>query len=144
MPTNSNLEALFDKLANDDGFRSRLEANPAAALGELGIEVPAAMKNETVTCPARKRASQARTVAGAGARCAARHDDLLLPEVSRAAPARWLRRARRCYLEVRRPPMDRSRSTPAWRIAAWLRGDGESVPAARCQADRHRLRMKRG
>ena len=59
MPTNSNLEALFDKLANDDGFRSRLEANPAAALGALGIEVPAAMKNETVNLPS-KEAVQAK------------------------------------------------------------------------------------
>ena len=34
------LAALFDKLGNDDAFRARLEADPAAALAELGVQVP--------------------------------------------------------------------------------------------------------
>lgn len=50
----SKLAALFDKLGNDDAFRTRLQANPSAALGELGIEVPPGMENQAVTLPSKE------------------------------------------------------------------------------------------
>ena len=49
----SKLAALFDKLGNDDAFRARLQANPSAALGELGIEVPPGMQNQPVNLPSK-------------------------------------------------------------------------------------------
>ena len=36
------IDALLDLLAEDEGFRARFEANPRAALLELGYETPAA------------------------------------------------------------------------------------------------------
>jgi putative modified peptide len=53
MTDSSKLAALFDKLGNDDDFRARLQGNPAAALGELGIEVPPGMQNQKVTLPSK-------------------------------------------------------------------------------------------
>ncbi len=37
MHTSSDLSAVLDKLANDDGFRERLLGDPVGALGDLGI-----------------------------------------------------------------------------------------------------------
>ena len=54
MTDTSKLSALFDRLGNDDAFRSRLQADPAAALGELGIDVPEAMRNEPVKLPSKE------------------------------------------------------------------------------------------
>lgn len=50
----SKLSTLLDKLGSDDAFRSRLQANPSAALGELGIDVPQALQNETVNLPSKE------------------------------------------------------------------------------------------
>jgi putative modified peptide len=47
------LAALFDKLGNDDAFRARLEADPAAALAELGVQVPAGLPAH-VTLPSKE------------------------------------------------------------------------------------------
>ena len=53
MTDTSKLAALFDKLGNDDAYRARLQANPAAALGELGIDVPPGMQNQPVKLPSK-------------------------------------------------------------------------------------------
>lgn len=50
----SKLEMLLDKLGSDDAFRARLRADPSAALGELGIDVPAGMKSESVSLPSKE------------------------------------------------------------------------------------------
>lgn len=54
MTDKSKLSALLEKLGNDDDFRARLTANPSAALGELGIDVPDAMRNESVSLPSKE------------------------------------------------------------------------------------------
>jgi putative modified peptide len=54
MTDQSKLAALLDKLGSDDAFRDRLSANPSAALGELGIDVPDAMRNESVSLPSKE------------------------------------------------------------------------------------------
>jgi putative modified peptide len=54
MTDTSKLSALFDKLGNDDAYRARLQADPAGALGELGIEVPPGMQNQAVTLPSKE------------------------------------------------------------------------------------------
>ena len=50
----SKLEDLLKKLGNDDTFRARLQADPSAALAELGIDVPAGMKGESVNLPSKE------------------------------------------------------------------------------------------
>lgn len=53
MTDTSKLATLLDKLGTDDAFRARLQADPAAALGELGIDVPPGMKGESVNLPSK-------------------------------------------------------------------------------------------
>ena len=53
MTDTQKLAALFDKLGNDDAFRARLEADPAAALAELGVHVPAGLPAH-VTLPSKE------------------------------------------------------------------------------------------
>ena len=53
MTDTSKLATLLDKLGNDDAFRARLQADPAAALGELGIDVPPGMQGESVNLPSK-------------------------------------------------------------------------------------------
>ncbi len=47
------IDQLLDKLANDDGFRDRLAADPVGALGELGITVAADQIPANVKLPSK-------------------------------------------------------------------------------------------
>jgi putative modified peptide len=49
----SKLSALFDKLGTDDAFRARLQADPSAALQEVGVNVPAGMDTSGVDLPSK-------------------------------------------------------------------------------------------
>lgn len=48
------LRVLFDKLGSDDAFRSRLEADPLAALVEIGVHVPPGLPIDTVRLPSKE------------------------------------------------------------------------------------------
>ncbi|MCK7593202.1 NHLP-related RiPP peptide [Pseudomarimonas salicorniae] len=48
------LKALFDKLGSDDAFRARLEADPKAALAELGVHVPDGLPTGTIRLPSKE------------------------------------------------------------------------------------------
>lgn len=50
----SKLSALFDKLGSDDAFRARLQANPSAALQEVGVNVPPGMDTTGVELPSKE------------------------------------------------------------------------------------------
>lgn len=50
----SKLSALFDKLGSDDAFRERLQANPAAALQEVGVNVPPGMDTTGIELPSKE------------------------------------------------------------------------------------------
>lgn len=54
MTDTSKLSALFDKLGSDDAFRARLQADPVAALGELGMKVPPGLHSGPVTLPSKE------------------------------------------------------------------------------------------
>jgi putative modified peptide len=50
----SKLSALFDKLGSDDAFRQRLQSDPASALAEFGMAVPAGMDTADVELPSKE------------------------------------------------------------------------------------------
>lgn len=49
----SKLSSLFDKLANDDAFRARLQSDPASALKEIGVNVPPGLKTGSISLPSK-------------------------------------------------------------------------------------------
>jgi len=51
-------EEYVKKLATDDAFRTRLEADPVAALRELGIELPRGLRPGTVSLPSKEDAAK--------------------------------------------------------------------------------------
>jgi putative modified peptide len=48
------LSALFDKLGTDDGFRARMQTDPAGALKEVGINVPKGMSTSGIQLPSKE------------------------------------------------------------------------------------------
>jgi putative modified peptide len=50
----SKLSALFDKLGSDDAFRARLQADPVAALQEIGVNVPAGLDTSGIELPSKE------------------------------------------------------------------------------------------
>jgi putative modified peptide len=63
------LSALLDKLGSDDAFRARLEADPAAALADVGVRVPPGLHSGPITLPSKQdvQAKKAQWLAGAEA-----------------------------------------------------------------------------
>lgn len=48
------LKTLFDKLGNDDAFRSKLESDPVGALSDIGVHVPEGLPTGKVTLPSKE------------------------------------------------------------------------------------------
>ena len=65
----SKLSALFDKLGNDDDFRTRLAADPVGALKEIGVNVPPGLHSGPITLPSKQdvQAKKGQWLAGAQA-----------------------------------------------------------------------------
>jgi putative modified peptide len=53
MADTAALNTLLDKLANDDGFRKRLEADPTSALKEIGVAVPPGFHSGPIKLPSK-------------------------------------------------------------------------------------------
>jgi putative modified peptide len=51
-------EEFVKKLATDDAFRTRLQADPAAALQELGIALPTGLRPGRVSLPSKEDAAK--------------------------------------------------------------------------------------
>jgi hypothetical protein len=51
-------EEFVGKLATDDAWRARLQADPVAALRELGIELPTGLTPGTVSLPSKEKAAE--------------------------------------------------------------------------------------
>ncbi|MRW83878.1 putative modified peptide [Pseudoduganella sp. FT26W] len=53
MHTSNELSSILDKLASDDKFRAQLQANPVAALAQLGIKLSADQVPEEINLPSK-------------------------------------------------------------------------------------------